>query len=250
MGEIQAEVRARIGWVTLSRPQKRNALTTAMWRAIPGVLHALAARQDVLSIVLTGAEGTFAAGADLEDVLAATAGRAEALSYCTSIVTALLAVATAPLPTLALVEGVAAGGGAELALACDLRVADPSASFSFPFARLGVVPDRFTLDRLAATVGATNARRLVFTGETVDAARALSMGLVDEVCETGELAQTAAAWGEDLRRGSRSARTAMKRALAGAETTHDVAALVAPMVDSMLGGEVHAAAVRFLEKRS
>jgi enoyl-CoA hydratase/carnithine racemase len=248
-GEIRAEVRSGVGWVTLSRPEKRNALTTAMWTALPGVVHALIARDDLVAIVLQGAEGTFGAGADLEDVVAATAGRTEATEYCTRVVTALLAVATAPLPTLALVAGVAAGGGAELALACDLRVAEQSASFAFPFARLGVVPDRFTLERLVATVGATRARRLVFTGETVDATLALSIGLVDEVTDEGGLAAAAVTWAESLRQGSRSARIGMKRVLAGDETRHDVTALVRPMVDSIVGGEVRAAALRFLEKR-
>jgi enoyl-CoA hydratase/carnithine racemase len=249
-GEVRAEVSGGVAWLTLSRPEKRNALTTAMWSAIPGVLEGFVARGDVTGVVVRGDGGTFGAGADLEDVLAATEGRRVAEDYCSRIVTALLAVATVPLPVLALVEGVAAGGGAELALACDTRIAEEGASFAFPFARLGVVPDRFTLARLAATVGPARARRVLFTGETVDAHGALSMGLVEEVTPPGGLPRAVAAWSEALQGGSRLARAAMKKALGGDEASRDVAFLAAPMVESMLGGEVRAAAERFLARRA
>jgi enoyl-CoA hydratase/carnithine racemase len=184
-GEVRTEVRDGVGWITLSRPEKRNALTVAMWRALPKAVRALADRQDLVALVLQGAEGTFGAGADLTDIVAATESRATATEYCLDVVTALHAVATAPLPTVAVISGVAAGGGAELALACDLRIADPGAKITFPFARMGVVPDQLTLQRLAATVGPSRARRLVLTGETVDAAQALAIGLVDLVSEAG-----------------------------------------------------------------
>lgn len=248
-GEIRAEVRDGVGWVTIARPAKRNALTAAMWGAIPGALASLVARDDVAGVVLQGAEGTFGAGADLEDVLAATASRELAMEYCTTVVTALLAVAKAPLPVVALVAGVAAGGAAELALACDLRFADPDASFSFPFARLGIVPNRFTLERLSALVGPGVARRLVFTGESVDALRALEIGLVDEVTESDGLSHAANEWAEMLQQGSRTARAGMKRVLAGQETGYAMADLIAPMVECFAAGEVQAAATRFLAKR-
>lgn len=247
-GEVRTEVRDGVGWITLSRPEKRNALTVAMWRALPKAVRALADRQDLVALVLQGAEGTFGAGADLTDIVAATESRATATEYCLDVVTALHAVATAPLPTVAVISGVAAGGGAELALACDLRIADPGAKITFPFARMGVVPDQLTLQRLAATVGPSRARRLVLTGETVDAAQALAIGLVDLVSEAGALEPTTRTFLDSLRLGSRSARTGMKRALAGAETTYDLAALIGPMVDSMVGGEVRAGALQFLEK--
>lgn len=247
-GEIGSVVGDSIGWLTMARPEKRNALTRAMWGAIPGVMHALAAREEIVMVALRGAEGTFGAGADLEDVLAATAGRSEAIAYATQVVAALLAVATSPLPTIALVEGVAAGGAAEIALACDLRFAEPDASFAFPFARLGIVPDRFTLRRLAALVGPSAARHLVLKGETIDASRALELGLVDEVVESGELAAVAREWAAPLGRASRRARAEMKRVLLEGEETGDVAALIGPMVESLVGGEVREAALRFVRR--
>jgi enoyl-CoA hydratase/carnithine racemase len=245
-GELRTEVRDRVGYVTLHRPAKRNALTREMWSAIPGVMQALSSRTDLVAIAIQGAEGTFGAGADLGDVLEASSDRASAEAYCTTVVTALLAVATTELPTVAWVAGVAAGGGAELALACDLRVADATASFSFPFARLGVVPDRFTLDRLTATVGQSTARRLVFTGEVVDARAAFAMKLVDDVVAADEVAEAKARWSARLSHGSRAARVGMKRALRGLETTHDVASLTREMVASIVSGDVRDAAQAFL----
>jgi enoyl-CoA hydratase/carnithine racemase len=245
-GEVSAVVHDGLAWVTVARPEKKNALTLAMWNAIPGVMGSLAGDDEVLGVVIRGAKGDFGAGADLEDVLAATDGRARAEAYCRAVVTALLAVATLPLPTLALVDGVAAGGAAELALACDMRVAQQGASFSFPFARLGVVPDRFTLARLTALVGLSAARRVVFSGEPIDAAHALTMGLVDDVVPDGTLSVAASAWAKALSRGSRRTRAAIKGVFLESEPTRDVAALIGPMVDSFVSGEVREAALRFL----
>jgi enoyl-CoA hydratase/carnithine racemase len=247
-GELRTEVKDRVGYVTLYRPAKRNALTREMWSALPGVVQALSSRTDLVAIALQGAEGTFGAGADLGDVLEASTDWASAEAYCTAVVTALLAVATTELPTVAWVAGIAAGGGAELALACDLRVADVTASFAFPFARLGVVPDRFTLDRLTATVGPSTARRLVLTGEVVDAKAALAMKLVDEVVASEDVAEAKGRWSARLSHGSRAARIGMKRALRGLETTLDVASLTKEMVASIVSGEVREAAQAFLAK--
>jgi enoyl-CoA hydratase/carnithine racemase len=245
-GEIRGEVRDGVGWITIARPAKRNALTRAMWKELPHAIGDLAARDEVVGIALLGEGGNFGAGADLKDVLAATAGRVEAEAYCTEVVTALLAVAACPLPTVALISGVAAGGGAEIAVACDLRFAETGATFSFPFARLGVVPDRFTLARLLSLVGTSAAKRLVFSGEILDAHAAHGLGLVDEVVDSGRLETAGSAWLSALRDGSRGARAAMKRALLEREALLGVGALAVPMVESFLSGDVSAAARRFL----
>jgi enoyl-CoA hydratase/carnithine racemase len=248
VGEVRFVVRDGVGFVTIARPGKKNALTMAMWRAIPGVFAALEAREDVVGIVMQGEGGNFGAGADLEDVLAATSGRAEALAYCTDVANALLAVATSPLPTLALMDGVAAGGGAELALMCDQRIAQDGATICFPFARIGVVPDRFTLGRLVGLVGHGHASRLVFSGESIDASRAASWGLIDEAVAAGGLPSVATAWAGAIARGSKSARAGMKRTFLEREGPLDVPSLIAPMVESFLGDEVKAAATRFLAR--
>ena len=247
-GEIRTEIRDDVGWVTLARPGKKNALTVAMWTAIPGAFRALAAREELVAVVVQGADGTFGAGADIEDVVRATLGRAEAEAYCRVVVTAILAIATCPLPTVALVAGVAAGGAAEIAIAADVRFAGAGATFSFPFARLGVVPDAFTLQRLLRLVGPSRARRIVLTGEKVDAPRALAMGLVDEVADEGQLAAAVASWAAGLRDGSRRARAGMKAALLEREGPLDVESLIRPMVASFEAGEVRAAALGFLQR--
>jgi len=245
-GEIQVDVVDGLGWITIARPEKKNALTIEMWCALPGALRSLADRNGVVGVVLRGQDGNFGAGADLEDVLAATAGADEAEAYCTDVVRAILALATTPLPTLALLEGVAAGGAAELAIACDLRFADPGSSLTFPFARLGVVPDRFTLGRLVALVGASTARRVVFTGESIAASRALGLGLVDEVVAPMGLDAAVSAWATTLGKGSRQARADMKALFLEGEAVRDIASLIGPMIDSFVSGDVRAAALRFL----
>ena len=249
-GRIEQRVHSGIGWVTLARPDKKNAVTCAMWSALPEVLGELSAREDVTAVALRGSGGTFGAGADLRDVLAATAGCEEATTYCSLVVRALLAVAKCRVPTVALVDGVATGGGAELALAADVRLSEGSAMFSFPFARLGIVPDRFTLRRLSTLVGQRTARRLVVTGDVVDGLAALSLGLVDTVVPAGDLEASAIAWASGLGGGSTRAARVMREMLLEDEIRDapgdDVTALIGPMVASMIGGDVRAAALRFL----
>jgi len=247
-GSVLTDVRDGIGWITLNRPHKKNALTRAMWASLPDVLADLAARGDVTAVALRGASGTFGAGADLGDVLAATESRKLAEEYCTLVVRGLLAVAKCALPTVALLEGVAAGGGAELALAADVRIADSRAVLSFPFARLCVVPDRFTLGRLAAIVGPSIARNLALTGKMMSADEAMAVRLVDEVVAAGELEPRALAWGRALMQGSPGAIAGMKAVFFEREVKEPVAALIGPMVESFVAGDVRAAALRFLGK--
>jgi enoyl-CoA hydratase/carnithine racemase/DNA-binding NarL/FixJ family response regulator len=247
-GEVLSEVRDGIGWVTLSRPHKKNSLTRSMWAAIPDVLADLKSRGDLTAVAIRGAGGTFGAGADLGDVLAATEGRPEAEEYCTLVVRGIVAVARCSLPTVALVEGVAAGGGAELAIAADTRMADSRAVISFPFARLGVVPDRFTLARLQSLVGPSAARSLALTGKMVAADEAEEMGLVDEVLAAGELGPRALAWSRMLAQGSPSAIAGMKAIFFDRENKDTIATLIGPMVESFVNGDVRAAALRFLGK--
>jgi enoyl-CoA hydratase/carnithine racemase len=250
-GQMDVDVRGGVAWLILARPAKKNALTEAMWGAIPPLLEDLASRGDVVAVALRGAGGTFGAGADLGDVLAATASREEAVRYCTLVVRALLAVASCPLPTLALLEGVAAGGAAELAIAADMRIAERSASVSFPFARMGIVPDRFTLSRLVALVGPGAAKMLTLTGRSIDGLEARSIGLVDEVARTGEIEARALHWASQLAAGSRAAMASMKQVMWSAEHPVDeggIGSLIGPMVESFLSGDVRAAALRFLAK--
>ncbi|MFF4655533.1 enoyl-CoA hydratase/isomerase family protein [Streptomyces sp. NPDC001381] len=170
-----------VATVVLHHPAKRNAMTAAMWGALPPLLETLAAAAEVRALVLTGAGGTFCAGADIS-TLRGSAEEAQTLA-----VRAEEALAAFPKPTLAAVKGHCVGGGAQLAAACDLRFAEEGALFGVTPARLGIVYPASATRRLVALVGPATAKYLLFSGELIDTERALRTGLVDEVLPADEL---------------------------------------------------------------
>ena len=175
-----------VATVVVHHPAKRNAMTTAMWRALPGLLDGLAADPGVRALVLTGEGATFCAGADIS-TLRESAAEAQGLA-----VRAEEALAAFPKPTLAAIRGHCVGGGAQLAAACDLRFAEETALFGVTPAKLGVVYPASATRRLVALTGPATAKYLLFSGELIDAARALRTGLVDEVLPEGELGKRVA----------------------------------------------------------
>ncbi|HEX5740663.1 MAG TPA: enoyl-CoA hydratase/isomerase family protein, partial [Pilimelia sp.] len=177
-----------VATLTLDRPARRNALTTAMWGALPGVLGALAADPRVRALVVTGAGATFSAGADIGDLRRQYADPVTAEAFHAANVAAEEALAGFPRPTVAAVAGACVGGGCQLAVACDVRFADRGAFFAVPPARLGVVYPASATVRLARLVGHARARYLLYSAATVDAARArLSCAPAIELASDGPL---------------------------------------------------------------
>ncbi|GAA0672370.1 enoyl-CoA hydratase/isomerase family protein [Streptomyces thermocarboxydovorans] len=170
-----------VATVVISHPAKRNAMTAAMWAAVPPLLARLADDPDVRVLVLTGAGQTFCAGADIS-ALRESASEAQGLA-----VAAEEALAAFPKPTLAAIRGHCVGGGAQLAAACDLRFAGQDALFGVTPAKLGIVYPASSTRRLVSLVGPATAKYLLFSGELIDPGRALRTGLVDEVLPGGEL---------------------------------------------------------------
>ncbi|HEY7071001.1 MAG TPA: enoyl-CoA hydratase-related protein [Acidimicrobiales bacterium] len=168
---IHSEARGPVVAVTIDRPERRNALDHA---ALDGLAAALAAcGDDVRALVLTGAGGHFCAGADLtglED--AAFAGRLR---------TVLDALRSAPFVTLAAVDGAALGAGTQLAVACDLRMATPGASFGIPAGRLGLAVDTWTVERLSLLAGHGLARAMLLAAEVVKGDEAHRVGFVQRL---------------------------------------------------------------------
>jgi 2-(1,2-epoxy-1,2-dihydrophenyl)acetyl-CoA isomerase len=182
---LLVEIAGGVGAVTLNRPEKLNAFDGALCADLIQALRMLAASDVVRAIVITGAGRAFCAGADLavlgEDGPALVAAGKEVA----------LAIRGAPQPVLAAVNGAAAGGGANLALACDYRIASAQASIGQVFHKLGLVPDwggSFFLPRL---VGTAKALELVWSARMVSADEALALGLFDRVVPHGELATEA-----------------------------------------------------------
>ncbi|HLL36226.1 MAG TPA: enoyl-CoA hydratase/isomerase family protein [Streptomyces sp.] len=175
-----------VATVVIHHPAKRNAMTAAMWRALPPLLDSLAADPEVRALVLTGEGATFCAGADIS-TLQGSPEEAQRLA-----VAAEEALAAFPKPTLAAIRGHCVGGGSQLAAACDLRFAEQGALFGVTPAKLGIVYPAPSTRRLVSLVGPATAKYLLFSGELIDAERALRTGLVDEVLPEGELAKRVA----------------------------------------------------------
>jgi enoyl-CoA hydratase/carnithine racemase len=189
MSELVSESDGPIHRLTLNLPARRNALTPGIARGLAQEIEQIEEVGEARVILLSGAGGHFCAGLDLHWLrsLGATPGISELQHGLSDFQSAIIAIVRCPIPVLAVVQGTAAGFGFDLALACDMRLAGSSATFSSAFARMGLVPDggsTFTLTRL---VGVGRAMRMLMTGETLDAREALSIGMVEEVTEDSAL---------------------------------------------------------------
>ncbi|GAA0529954.1 enoyl-CoA hydratase/isomerase family protein [Paractinoplanes ferrugineus] len=167
--------------VTLRRPEARNAINAAMVRELHDVCSLLEERPRLL--LLTGGDGVFAAGADIAELR--ERGRDEALQGINSRL--FDRIARLPMPTVAAVDGYALGGGAELAYACDLRLASPAAVFGNPEPGLGILAAAGAGWRLRDLVGASVAKQVLLAGRRLDAAAALRCGLVADVVDATDL---------------------------------------------------------------
>ncbi|MFB7091302.1 enoyl-CoA hydratase/isomerase family protein [Streptomyces sp. NPDC056296] len=213
---VRLEVATGVGTIRLDRPPM-NALNTTTQDALRTVAHEAGHRDDVRAVVLWGGEKVFAAGADIKEMQAmdyeAMALRARALQDCFS------AVARIPKPVVAAVTGYALGGGCELALCADIRIAAQNAKLGQPEILLGLIPGAGGTQRLARLVGPAKAKDLIFTGRTVHADDALTMGLVDKVVPPDQVHGEAQAWATRLARGPALALRAAKEAVdSGLET--------------------------------
>src|SRR4051812_26782057 len=189
MAELMSQPDGPVHRLTLNRPARRNALTPGMARGLAQEIEQIEEAGQARVILLSGAGGHFCAGLDLHwlDSLGETPAVSDLQHGLGDFQSAVLAIVRSPIPVLAVVQGTAAGFGFDLALACDMRLASSSASFTSAFARMGLVPDggsTFTLPRL---VGVGRALRVLMTDQTIDAQAALSTGLVEEVFADAEL---------------------------------------------------------------
>lgn len=214
---IQVEVDDAVAWVTLDRPDKRNALNATLRDELTAALDALGEAEGVRVVVLRGAGGNFAAGADVTEFL----DRSPEEQRRTMEEGRLYdVVADLPTPILAAIEGYCLGGGNELALACDVRVAGPDAHLGQPEIRLGLIPGGGATQRLPRLVGTGHAARLVLTGDIVPAQEAENMGLVDLVTEPGEVEDVVESLARTMADKSPVALEAAKEALRVAEEAH------------------------------
>jgi enoyl-CoA hydratase len=182
---LRVEREGAVAIVTIDREEKRNALNAVVRGELVRAVEALAADPDVRVLVLTGAgEKAFVAGADIQEFAERTPLEQRDAMTGTRL---FEAVAACPKPTIAMVNGFALGGGCELAMACDIRVASDRARFGQPEINLGIIPGGGGTQRLPRLVGTGQALRLILSGELIDAAEAARIGLADLVVPAADL---------------------------------------------------------------
>lgn len=242
--------RGQITTLRLNNPPL-NLVTKELTAALKGALTAIADDASVRTLVVAGGNRAFCAGSDVKE-FASLRGRVGAGKLIEENAVYDM-LAGLPVPTVAAIEGDALGGGLELALCCDLRVASEGARFGLPEVRLGVIPGSGGTQRLPRLVGLARAKELILLGEVIDASTALRFGLVNRVVATGSTEAMARTLAEDLaKRGPvavREAKGALDAALDGSLADGKARELDAServfATEDMLEG-----AAAFLEKRS
>ncbi len=211
MGElVRLEVEAGIGTIRLDRPPM-NALSRQVQEEIRATAVEASERRDVRAVIVYGGEKVFAAGADVKEMAGWT--YTDVVDAGARLQSSFTAVAKIPKPTVAAITGYALGGGLELALACDFRVAGDNAKLGQPEILLGVIPGAGGTQRLPRLVGPARAKDIVFTGRFVGAEEALAIGLVDKVVAPDDVYAAALAMVERYVTGPAYALRAAKEAI-------------------------------------
>jgi enoyl-CoA hydratase/carnithine racemase len=179
LSDIEVAIQDSVAVVTLNRPAVRNAMTLAMWQGIAEIFTQLGSRPDSRAIILTGAGENFSVGADVSEFAKVRSNVAESKAYEVAVDASSDAIANAPKPVIAVVEGYCLGGGCHLSMACDFRYARIDTSIGIPAAKLSIVYGVRSTQRLLGLVGLTNAKRILYSADRFSASDAASMGLVD-----------------------------------------------------------------------
>jgi 2-(1,2-epoxy-1,2-dihydrophenyl)acetyl-CoA isomerase len=255
MDELKVERSEGVVWLTLDRPERRNALSIAMWKELARQLAETEARDEDRVLVLTGAGGIFCAGGDLGGGRSGgdADGPQDGLAILKSTVVATaLALHRLSKPSIAAVDGIAAGAGANLALGCDLVLASERARFGQVFIRRALPLDTGGTWLLPRRVGLQKAKELAFFGDWVEAAEAERIGLVNRVLPADRLADAAREWAARLARQSAPALARIKRGLDAAFEASFAEALdaeAAALMECMATPEAAEALRAFFEKR-
>jgi len=246
---IRVDVSEAIATLTIDRPAVKNALDLETVNECHAALRELVANADVGVLVITGAgESSFVSGADINDIRAR--GLQDGLAAINSSLFA--AVEQFPRPTIAAINGYALGGGCELALACDIRVASDTAKFGQPELGLGIIPGAGATQRLPRIVGMGWAKQLVLTGEIIDAKQALQIGLVTAIMPASQLQVRARELAKKiLRQGPLAARLAKLALNASARVDLDSGLLIETLAQAICydSADKQEGTAAFLEKR-
>jgi enoyl-CoA hydratase/carnithine racemase len=207
---VRLEVENGVGTIRIDRP-KMNALNVQVQEEIRAAATEAAERADVRAVVLYGGERVFAAGADIKEM--ADMSYQDMVRRSSGLQSSLTAVATIPKPVVAAVTGYALGGGCELALCADIRVAAEDATLGQPEILLGIIPGAGGTQRLSRLVGPAKAKDLIFTGRFVKAEEALRIGMVDRLVPADRVYEEARAWAAQFSSAAAYALRAAKEAV-------------------------------------
>lgn len=202
-----------IGWITLNRPNAMNAMSLAMLDELNNVLDVLYQRTaDIRALVITGAgEKSFSAGADLKE--RRTMNERSTLQTVQYIKNTMNKIDLLPLPVIAAINGAAIGGGLELALACDIRIATANVRLGLTETSLAIIPGAGGTQRLTRLIGIGHAKRLIFTASLVDASEAFELGIIEKVVENQKLEATVIDMAQRISRNGPIALQAAKHAI-------------------------------------
>ncbi len=246
---VKAEMRGEVLILTLNAPEKKNAISTEMRTDLRERLSQAMKNADVRAIVLTGAAGTFCAGADVSQMVVNDEGSAiERLRILHDVIRLLM---VGEKPTIAAVEGHAVGAGLSLALACDFIVASETAKMGAVFAKMGLIGDCGLLWTLPQRVGQVKARDMLFSARIINGSDAFALGLIDDLVSAGEALDIAVNKAGDYAAVAPLAISATKSVLnQGATSIEDILAIEEDVGAKLAGTADHAEAKQaFLEKR-
>jgi enoyl-CoA hydratase len=221
-GKVQVEIKAPVATITLNKPERLNALDFEMWDDIRQAAEAVDAATDVRVAILAGSGGAFCAGLDVK--AGSTLGAldespamaiAKIRRHLGHLQECFSRLESCRVPVIAAIQRVCIGGGLELALCCDIRLAAEGTVFSIPEVQLGIVPDMGGTQRLPRTVGVAKAKELIYSARRIDAAEALRIGLVNAVYMPGELHVRAAELAQEIGANAPLAVQAAKQSING-----------------------------------
>jgi enoyl-CoA hydratase/carnithine racemase len=241
-------------WVTVNRPEARNALNAAVWRGLAETVRALSVRSDVRVIILRGAgEQAFIAGADIAEFRTLRGDATAAAEYDRLSADTWTALGAAPQPVIAMINGLCFGGGVSIALACDLRLAAAHAQFAIPAVRLGLAYPAVAVERLVWTVGPTAAADMLFSGRVLDAEEAARVGLIGQIVPAAELEAVTRRDAQEIAKGAPLTIAAHKRTiqeLLRSPHARDPAAVAEAIRRCFDSADYQEGIAAFLEKRA
>jgi enoyl-CoA hydratase/carnithine racemase len=210
--QVTSRVEGPVAWIELDGAHQLNAIGSATYTQLATLIRQLEQRDSVRAVVVHGAGRAFCAGADIQEIQTFD-GRDDFAAFVHGFTDALDVLSRSPLPVIAAIHGSALGGGLELAMACDLRIATPDARFGLPEAKLGVLPGAGGTQRLPRLIPIGVATEMLMLGTFVDGQRALALGLVNQLSEPGRLLDDAKALAEQLAGGASQVPSATKELL-------------------------------------